>query len=175
MQARMKNPAMILPETMQALMALKASVEKSGVPSSTIELIHLRASQINGCSVCVDMHARMLKKAGETDERLFAVAAWRDAPFFNGAERAALALTEAVTRLSDREDPVPDAIWNEATRHYDERALASVLVAIATINVWNRLNVATRQVAGEWAKSADARAWVENHAAVPTSAVGADS
>ena len=169
MQARMKNPAMILPETMQALMALKASVEKGGVPSSTIELIHLRASQINGCSVCLDMHARMLKKAGETDERLFTVAGWRDAPWFTDAERAALALTEAVTRLSDREDPVPDAIWNEAARHYDERALASLLVAIATINVWNRLNVATRQVAGEWAKSAEARAWVENHAAAAAS------
>ena len=150
MQARMKNPAMILPETMQALQALNASVEKGGVPSSTMELIHLRASQINGCSVCVDMHARMLKKAGETDERLFTVAAWRDAPYFTGAERAALALTEAVTRLSDRPDPVPDEIWNEAARHYDERTLAALLVAIAAINVWNRLNVATRQVAGAW-------------------------
>jgi AhpD family alkylhydroperoxidase len=174
MQARMKNPAMILPETMQALMALNASAEK-GVPSSTIGLIQLRASQINGCSVCVDMHARMLKKAGETDGRLFAVAAWRDAPYFTDSERAVLALTEAVTRLSDREDPVPDEIWNEAARHYDERALASLLVAIATINVWNRLNVATRQVAGEWAKSAEARAWVENRSAAPTPAVTAAS
>jgi AhpD family alkylhydroperoxidase len=170
MQARMKNPAMIFPEAMQALVSLNASVEKGGVPASTMELIHLRASQINGCSVCVDMHARMLKKAGETDERLFAVSAWRDAPYFTGAERAALALTEAVTRLSDREDPVPDEIWNEAARHYDERTLAALLVAIATINVWNRLNVATRQVAGEWAKSPEARKWVEDRAAVPVGA-----
>ncbi len=110
--------------------------------------MHLRASQINGCSVCVDMHARELKKAGETDERLFAVAAWRDAPYFTDAERAALALTEAVTRLSDRADPVPDEIWDEAARHYDEPALAALVLAIATINVWNRLNVTTRQVAG---------------------------
>lgn len=175
MKARMKNPAMILPETMQALMALNASVEKGGVPSSLMELIHLRASQINGCSVCVDMHARMLKKNGETDERLFAVAAWRDAPYFTDAERAALALTEAVTRLSDREDPVPDGIWNEAARHYDERTLAALLVAIATINVWNRLNVATRQVAGEWVKSAEARAWVENHSAPPAPPVAVAS
>lgn len=170
MQARMKNPAMILPETMQALQALNASAEKGGVPPSTIGLVQLRASQINGCGVCVDMHCRFLKKAGETDERLFAVAAWRDAPYFTGAERAALALTEAVTRLSDREDPVPDEIWNEAARHYDERTLAALLVAIATINVWNRLNVATRQVAGEWVKSPEARKWMEDHAAAPVGA-----
>ena len=79
------------------------------MPTRTRKLVHLRASQINGCSVCVDMHARELKKAGETDERIFAVAAWREAPYFTDAERAALALTEAVTRLSDRADPVPDA------------------------------------------------------------------
>ena len=149
-QARMRQPAMILAGAMQALQALGNSEKKGGVPSTTLELIHLRASQINGCSVCVDMHARDLKKAGETDERLFAVAAWRDAPYFTDAERAALALTEAVTRISDREDPVPDEIWNEVTRHYDERALAALLIAIANINVWNRLNVATKQVAGAW-------------------------
>jgi alkylhydroperoxidase family enzyme len=96
------------------------------------------------------MHAREIKKAGETDERLFAVAAWRHGPYFTDAERAALALTEAVTRLSDREDPVPDDIWAEAARHYDETALAALLLAIANINVWNRLNVAVGQVAGEW-------------------------
>jgi AhpD family alkylhydroperoxidase len=161
MQARMKNPVMILPDAMQALRALSASAEKGGIPSRTVGLVHLRASQINGCSVCVDMHARLLKKEDETDERLFAVAAWRDAPYFTDAESAALALTEAVTRLSDRADPVPDEIWDEAARHYDERALAALILAIATINVWNRLNVATRQVAGEWIKSPEARAWVE--------------
>jgi alkylhydroperoxidase family enzyme len=111
------------------------------------------------------MHARDLKRSGETDERLFAVAAWRDAPYFTDAERAALALTEAVTRLSDRANPVPDEIWNEAARHYDEPALAALIIAIATINVWNRLNVTTRQVAGEWAKSAEAQAWVESRSA----------
>jgi len=161
MQARMSNPAMILADAMQALQALGASAEKGGVPKSTLGLVHLRASQINGCSVCVDMHPRFLKHAGETEERLFCVAAWRDAPYFSDAERAALALTEAVTRLSDRADPVPDEIWNEAARHYDEPALAALTIAIATINVWNRLNVATRQVAGEWVKSAEARKWVE--------------
>ena len=156
MQSRMTNPAMLIPETMQALLALAKSTERGNVPKRTLDLVHLRASQINGCSVCVDMHSRDLKKAGETDDRLFAVAAWRDAPYFSDAERAALALTEAVTRLSDRPDPVPDGIWEEATRHYDEKALAALITAIALINVWNRLNVATRQVAGEWAKSAEA-------------------
>ena len=151
MQARMNNPAMVVPEAMKALQALWASVEKGRVPKSTLGLIELRASQINGCSVCVDMHARQVKQAGETDERLFAVAAWRDAPWFTDAERAALALTEAVTRIGDRADPVPDEVWNEAVRHYDEQALAALIIAIATINVWNRLNVTTRQVAGqEW-------------------------
>jgi AhpD family alkylhydroperoxidase len=144
----MSNPAMIVPEAMQALQALGACAEKGGVPARTIGLVQLRASQINGCGVCVDMHPRLLKKAGETDERLFAVAAWRDTPYFTDAERAALALTEAVTRLSDRPDPVPDEIWEEAARHYDERALAALLIAIAAINVWNRLNAATRQVVG---------------------------
>src|SRR5436190_22824545 len=148
MHARMSNPAMIVPDAMQALLALGASAEKGGVPSRTLGLVQLRASQINGCSLCVDMHPRHLKKAGETDERLFALAAWRDAPYFSDAERAALALTEAITRLSDRADPVPDEIWKEATRHYDERALAGLSLSIATINVWNRLNVSTRQVAG---------------------------
>lgn len=152
MQARIKNPAMLVPDVLQALLALGASVRESGVPKRTLELIHLRASQINGCGLCLDMHARDAKKAGETDERLFAVAAWREAPYFTDAERAALALTEAVTRLSDVPDPVPDAIWAEAARHYDEPALAALIVAIATINVWNRLNVATRQIAGSYAR-----------------------
>jgi len=165
MQARMKNPAMLNPEAMQSLRALSKAVEGKGVPEKTIGLIHLRASQINGCGVCVDMHNRMMKKAGETEERLFAVAAWRDTPYFSDAERAALALTEAVTRLSDRPDPVPDDIWDEAAHHYDEPALAALVIGIATINVWNRLNVATRQVAGEWVKSAEAKAWVEKELA----------
>lgn len=155
-KSRMKNPAMVLPEVMQALLDLNKATQKGGVPSKTIGLVQLRASQINGCSVCVDMHGRDLKKAGETDDRLFAVAAWRDAPYFTEAERAALALTEAVTRLSDRTEPVTDIVWEEARRHYDEPALAALITSIALINTWNRLNVATRQVAGEWAKPAEA-------------------
>ena len=151
MHARMKNPVMILPDAMRALHALDKATENEGVPDVTRKLVHLRSSQINGCGVCVDLHARELKNAGEPDERIAAVAAWRDTPYFTAAERAALDLTETVTRLSDRPDPVPDQIWDEAARHYDEPALASLVTSIALINVWNRLNVATRQVAGEWA------------------------
>jgi AhpD family alkylhydroperoxidase len=144
----MKNPVFVLPEAMQALIALDKSTHKNEVPQVTHKLVHLRASQINGCSVCVDMHSRELKEAGESDKRIFAVAAWRETPYFTDAERAALALTEAVTRLSDREDPVPDHVWNEAARHYDETGLAALIISIAQINVWNRLNAAVRQVAG---------------------------
>jgi len=148
MQARMKNPAAIVPGAMQAIQALHSATEKGGVPSTTLGLVHLRASQINGCSACVDSGTRHARKAGESDERLFAVGAWREAPYFTDAERAALALTEAVTRLSDRADPVPDKIWDEAARHYDERALGALVLSIATTNLFNRLNVTTRQLVG---------------------------
>ena len=147
MQERMKNPAVSIPGAMQALVGLSKAAD--GISLELRNLINLRASQINGCSVCVHSHARDLKAAGVSDERVFAVGAWRDAPYFTDAERAALALTEAVTRLGDRADPVPDAVWNEAARHYDEAALASVVLAIGLINVWNRLNVTTKQVAGQ--------------------------
>jgi len=149
MQARMNHPALVVPDAMKSLQALGASTQQ-GLPDRLLELVHLRASQINGCSACVDMHPRLAKKAGETDERLFAVAAWRDTPYFTDPERAALALTEALTRLSDRADPVPDPIWNEAAKHFDEPALALLVLAIANINVWNRLNIAVRQPAGAW-------------------------
>ena len=150
MQARLSNPAMLVPKAMQTLQALGTLTQNSDLEEGFLELVYLRASQINGCSVCVDGHPRLAKKLGETDERLFAVAAWRDSPYFTDAERAAFALTEAVTRLSDRPDPVPDEVWNEAAKHYDEPTLAMLLIAIANINVWNRLNVATRQPAGVW-------------------------
>ena len=149
MQARMKHPVQLLPEALKALQALDGTAEQ--LPYVTRKLVDLRASQINGCSVCVDMHARELKRAGESDQRIFAVAAWRDAPWFTEAERAALALAEAVTRIADRADPVPDEVWNEAARHYDAPALAALLVQIGLINVWNRFNVSVRQVAGAWA------------------------
>jgi len=150
MEARMKNPAMLVPEAVPAIMALQSAAEKTGVSQTTLRLVHMRVSQINGCSACIDGGWRHAKAAGETDERLFAVAAWREAPYFTDAERAALALAEAVTRLSDRPDPVPDDIWNEAAQHYEEPQLAGLILAIAVTNVFNRVNVTTRQPAGVW-------------------------
>jgi AhpD family alkylhydroperoxidase len=148
MQARMESPGTIIPEGTKAILNLWKAAHAGGVPETTLELVHLRASQVNGCGFCVDAGARSARKAGETDERLFAVAAWRDTPYFTDAERAALALTESVTRLADRADPVPDAVWDAAAAHYDERGLSALLLMIATTNVFNRLNVATRRVAG---------------------------
>ena len=146
MQARMKNPVFVVPDAYPALVAV-GKVMHRGLPAKTIKLVHLRASQINGCGVCVDMHARELVSLGETPVRLASVAAWRDTPFFEPAERAALALAEAATRICDREDPVSDAVWADAAQHYDEQQLAVLVLNIAQINFWNRLNVATRQLA----------------------------
>jgi AhpD family alkylhydroperoxidase len=140
----------LVPKTLEALLALGKSAKPGGLPATTAFLAHLRASQINGCSLCTELHSRELKEAGESDERIWTVAAWREAPYFTDSERAALALSEAVTRLSDRNDPVPDDIWEQASRHYDEQALASLIIEIALVNVWNRFNVSTRVPAGSW-------------------------
>jgi AhpD family alkylhydroperoxidase len=146
----MKNPALTLPGAFEALEALHKLTEKGGIPRATLELVNLRASQINGCSVCVDMHSRALRKLGEKEQRIFAVSAWREAPYYSDAERAALALGEAGSRLSDRADPVPDDVWKEAARHYNETELSALVMSIGLINLWNRLNAATRQVGGDF-------------------------
>jgi AhpD family alkylhydroperoxidase len=148
MTARMTNPAFAVDGAMDALNAVAKSVSRARVPIRR-ELLHLRASQINGCSVCVDMHARAARRAGESEDRVFAVAAWREAPYFSDAERAALALTEAVTRVADRPEQVPDEIWDAAAEHFDEAQLGALVLDIATVNLWTRLNIATRQIAGE--------------------------
>ena len=150
MQPRIDSPAQTVPGAFQALQKLGNATRHAGVPATTHYLVHLRASQINGCSVCVDMHSRELKAAGEPDARINTVAAWPETPYFTDAERAALALTEAVTRLADRPDAVPDEVWDEAGRHYDEAQLAALVLSIAAINTWNRINAATRQITGEW-------------------------
>ena len=150
MKPRMKNPVMVLPDAMKAMFALAASAKDTGVPETLFTMIHLRASQINGCSLCADMHARELKKAGESDERIWAISAWYDAPYFSDAERAVFALTEAATRLADRTDAVSDAVWENAKAHFDEKALAGIIIHITVINAWNRINVTTRTVAGSW-------------------------
>lgn len=150
MQPRIENPVMTIPGAMAALQRLGAVVRHAGLPETTLYLIELRASQINGCAVCADMHSRELKAAGESDERIFTLAAWRETPYFSDAERAALALTEAATRLADRPDPVSNEIWEEAARHYDETQLGALVLAIAGINAWNRINATTRQITGDW-------------------------
>ena len=149
-QARMNNPVMVIPDALQPLLKVGEAARKVGLAGNTAEMVHLRAAQINGCGYCVDMHAKALKDAGETDERIFSVAAWREAPYFTEAERAALALAEAATRLSDRPDPVPDRVYEEAARHYDEQTLSALIVEIALINFWNRLTVTVKQPAGSY-------------------------
>ncbi|MEC3978827.1 carboxymuconolactone decarboxylase family protein [Amycolatopsis sp. H20-H5] len=148
MQARMKNPATVLSDAMKTIQALLKATGKGGVPQPTLDLVHLRTSQLNGCSVCVTGGALSAKKAGETDERLFSVAAWREAPYFTDGERAALALAEAMTRLADRADAVPDDIWDAVAGHFDEQQLAALILWIATTNLFNRLNATIREPAG---------------------------
>ncbi|KAA2258067.1 carboxymuconolactone decarboxylase family protein [Solihabitans fulvus] len=148
MKARMDNPAQVIPDAMTAILSLTKAIGKAGVPASTMELVHLRASLINGCSVCVDGGAHNARKAGVTDDQLFTVAAWREAPYFSDAERAALALAEAATRLADRSDPVPDEIWDAAAEHYDEQQLAALVLMIGVTNLFNRINATTKQIAG---------------------------
>jgi AhpD family alkylhydroperoxidase len=150
MQPRIENPALTVAGALDAFLKLGASVKTTGVPETTFYLVELRASQINGCSVCVDIHSRELEQAGESSERIHTVAVWREAPYFSDAERAALALTEAATRLADRADPVPDEVWDEAARHFSEPQLAGLVVAIAAINAFNRVNASTRQIGGAW-------------------------
>lgn len=142
----MRNPAAVIPGAWQAVVALNQASDSGDVPADTLELVHLRVSQINGCSACVASAA----KSQQTPDRLATVAAWREAPYFTDAERAALALAEAATRLADSADPVPDEVWDQAARHYDERGLAQLMLKIAVSNVFNRLNRVTKQPAGAW-------------------------
>ena len=146
--ARMRNPADVLPEAVKPLQSLYMTIQGSGVPAKTLGLVHLRASQINGCAMCLDTGVRHAKQAGETDERLHAVAAWRESPHFDEAECAALALAEATTRIADEPEAVSDAVWDEAAKHYDEKKLGGLVLWIALTNLFNRVNVTTRQVAG---------------------------
>jgi AhpD family alkylhydroperoxidase len=150
MQARIKSPVVSIPGALEAFQNLAAAASSTGIPETTLQIVELRASQINGCSVCVDIHTRALEHLGESSERIHLVAAWREAPYFSDAERAALAMAEAATRLADRSDPVSDEVWDEAARHYTEQQLAGLVVAIATINAYNRVNATTRQITGKW-------------------------
>jgi AhpD family alkylhydroperoxidase len=147
---RMPNPAVLLPEAMKALMAVNEAIAGAGVDGKLLALSHLRASQINGCSPCVAGGAHQARQHGVTADQMHAVAAWRETPWFSDEERAALALTEAVTRLADQPDPVPDQLWDVAAKHFDQKELAALLLNIAIANAFNRLNAPTRQQAGKW-------------------------
>lgn len=149
MNARMKNPAMVLPDVTKGVQTLFKAIYQGGAPQQLLELVHLRASQINGCSVCVFGGIASAKKAGETDERLHMVAAWREAPFFTDAERAALALTESATRLADHTGKaVPDDVWDDAADHFDEGQLSSIILMISLTNFFNRINTTVEEPAG---------------------------
>ncbi|GAA1387898.1 carboxymuconolactone decarboxylase family protein [Kitasatospora putterlickiae] len=147
--ARMKNPAMVLPDAMKGIQTIFQATHQGGVPQRIMELVHLRASQINGCSACVFGGVAGAKKAGETDERLHAVAAWREAPFFSEEERAALALTEAATRIADRSgQAVPDDVWDAAADHFTEEQLSAIILMIGLTNFFNRINTTIQEPAG---------------------------
>jgi AhpD family alkylhydroperoxidase len=148
MTARINSPANLLPDSMTGIQSIIKAAYGAGVPRTTMELAHLRASQINGCSPCVYSGSISAKQAGESDERLFAVAAWRETDLFNADERAALALAESMTRLADRADAVPDEVWDEAAKQFDEKQLAGLVLWVATTNLFNRINAATKQPAG---------------------------
>ena len=150
MEPRMTNPAGLIPEAGKALYALGNAIRDKGVPSETLDLVHLRTSQLNGCGPCLESAFGAARKNGESDQRLATLPAWREVSYFTDAERAALGLAEAITRLSDRPDPVPDEVWDAAARHYDEQQLAVLVLWVATTNTYNRLNVSTRQQPGAW-------------------------
>jgi AhpD family alkylhydroperoxidase len=134
------------PKLIKAMFALAAPVAQSGLDPKLIDLIHYRVSQINGCAYCLDMHSKDLRAAGETEQRLFVLDAWRDAPFYSERERAALAWAEAVTLLTNKD--VPDDVYEEARAHFSEQELAALTLSVVAINGWNRLNIAFRTEAG---------------------------
>ncbi|GGO08101.1 carboxymuconolactone decarboxylase family protein [Microbispora bryophytorum] len=146
MEARMKSPAN--PDVITAVQHLYKAIHAGGVDPRALELVHLRASQINGCSPCVFAGVASAKKHGETDERLHSVVAWRETPFFTEAERAALALTEAATRIQDGAPGVTDEIWEAAAAHFDDGQLSAIILNVAMTNFFNRINRAVREQAG---------------------------
>ena len=143
MTARIQNTAPN-PDLTTGVQHLFKAIYAGGVQQQTMELVHLRASQINGCSFCVDAGAKSAAKAGMSPEKLAAVAAWYDSQLFDDAERAALALTEAATRLADRPGAVTDEIWAEAAKHYDERQLGALVLMVGISNFFNRINTTLR-------------------------------
>jgi AhpD family alkylhydroperoxidase len=147
MQPRLENLTHLLPGTRDGVNALYKAAHSVDLPPSILALVHLRASQINGCSVCVDLGGRDFTGRGESAERMWSVAAWRETPYFTEPERAALALAEAATRIADRPEAVTDEIWADAAKHFNDAQLAAIVLWIAVTNFFNRVNAATRQLA----------------------------
>ncbi|GAA4872875.1 carboxymuconolactone decarboxylase family protein [Actinomycetospora straminea] len=150
MAGRLEHFTRALPGFGEAVGSMIGTIRAAGVPDATLELVHLRVSQINGCAFCVDTGTKGLRKNGEPDERIDMLPVWREAPGYSDAERAALALAEAATRIADRPDPVSDEVWAEAARHFDETALAGLVAQIALTNLFNHANVAIRRPVGAW-------------------------
>lgn len=149
MTARMINPATILPQAVKAVPHLFGAIEQGGISTSLREIVSLRVSQINGCAACVHAHAAILRNEEESVDRIDTVAVWRESPFFSDAERAALNLAEAATRLADSPAvAVSDAIWDEAADNFDEKELAAIILTVATTNFFNRINVTIQEPAG---------------------------
>ena len=136
------------PEAFKAMLATETQVHRSGLEESLLELVKTRASQINGCAWCLDMHTKDARARGETEQRLHLITAWREAPCYSERERAALAWTEAVTQIAVQ--GVPEALYAEARRHFDEKALVDLTLAIVAINGWNRMNVAFQTQVGDY-------------------------
>jgi AhpD family alkylhydroperoxidase len=132
---------------MKAMMALENQIASSGLEQSLMELVKTRASQINGCAFCIDMHTKDARAAGETEQRLYALNAWRETPFFTERERAALAWTEAVTRIGGG---VSDDLYAEVRQHFSEKELVDLTWAVAAINAWNRVAISFRSVPGKY-------------------------
>ena len=151
MDARLDyNSSQILQKFVKHINAAAAVLRPAGVPEATANLVLIRASQINGCAVCVDMHTKDAAHAGETPVRLALVAAWRDAKVFTDAERAALELAEQGTRIADGAGGVTDEAWTDAAKHYDSDQLAALTCTIALINLYNRFNVISRNQGGDY-------------------------
>jgi AhpD family alkylhydroperoxidase len=137
------------PDGFKAMRQLQAHVDACGIEHSLLELVKMRASQINGCAYCLDMHSKDARAAGETEQRLYLLDAWREAPFYSARERAALAWTEALTRIADTHD-VPDALYAEVHGHFSDKELVDLSLAIIAINGWNRLAIPFRSEPGHY-------------------------
>ncbi|MEU9035349.1 carboxymuconolactone decarboxylase family protein [Streptomyces sp. NPDC048352] len=162
MQSRVKDPALVLPDALTSIGSYFKSVNQGALSEQLPEIVALRASQVNGCGDCVHTHVRNLRRAGESDERVAAVAAWREAPFFTDAERAALELAEEVTRLADLasdavpdavRDAVPDELWEQLSAHFDEQQLSALILSIGVTNMFDCRTIAVREPASvSWSR-----------------------